>query len=167
MEKTVINTTEFKKDDEVYSKISRKALCFQITKDMLSSVLPNILSGSLVLSLIWGFVYIFFIGVLVFQTVETLTEYFSHPVTVLISLETTNGDVAFPTVTLCNNNILRKSYVKRVSYLQDLAFLDRFAQSSLTRELNFTGSECHGDEFKCQECKDLTPKMLRPKKACM
>ena len=138
------------------SSTSLKALWLQTTRHMLSVILPNLLTGSWILNVVWSFIYLFFVGVLIFQTTETLKDYFSHPVTVVISLETSNDEVIFPTVTICNNNILRKSYVRRISYLQDLAFLDDLIQAAIDAEYEFFEIDkdiCGTGLFECRNRK--------------
>ena len=101
------------------------------SRELLDNIMPRVSAFSGPVSILWLVVYLFFVAVLVYQTYSTLEDYFSHPVVVTLSIETNHKEVEFPAVTLCNNNIVKKSMIARIPYLQDLAFLDSYTMGSL------------------------------------
>ena len=119
---------------------------------LLDSIMPQVSVFSGPVALFWLLVYLFFVFILFLQTYSTLADYFSHPVVVTVSIETNHKEIDFPAVTLCNNNIVKKSMISRIPYLQDLAFLDSYTMGSLIANVenaeNVTCSET--EEFKCQ-----------------
>ncbi len=111
--------------------ITKKEVLLLCFRDFVRNVTPQIHETSGLLSLMWSLAYLTFATVLLYQTSMTVSDYLSYPVTVSISLQTGSGPVEFPAVTICNNNMLRKSAVGRVTYLRDLALLDQFVQAEL------------------------------------
>ena len=118
-------------DELQQSGESKRAKILMETKEFITSVMPGLFVTSVFLKLMWALVYISFMGLTITQSVTTLVEYYSHPVTTTVTVKSDPKDSEFPAVTICNNNIARKSYIARVKYLQDLAWLDDYVRESL------------------------------------
>ncbi|XP_075257927.1 epithelial sodium channel subunit beta-2-like isoform X2 [Convolutriloba macropyga] len=84
----------------------------------------------------------------VFQAYSTFSDYLSYPVNVAVSLETNSDALDFPAVTVCNNNILRRSSVKRIAYLNDLSILDTYIMQKVEIDTGIN-DECGSYMFQC------------------
>ena len=85
-----------------------------LTKSFLSATMPQVIATSSLISLIWAACYLFFLAVLVFQAVLTVKEYYTYPVNVELTIQAKTKFLKFPAVTVCNNNIVKKSYISRI-----------------------------------------------------
>ena len=110
--------------------------------------MPQVLIPVVPLAVMWMVVYLGFVFVLGYQTYATLKDFYSYPVTTSVSLKTATHDVTFPTITVCNNNIVRKSYITRITYLQDLAFLDDYVVNKLRSEVEQSAEDTSACEEK-------------------
>ena len=94
-----------------------------LNKNFLSATMPQVIAASSCISLIWGVFYFCFLAVLVWQALLTVKDYFSYPVNVEFTIETDSNFLAFPAVTVCNNNIVKKSYVARIPKYKGVWFM--------------------------------------------
>ena len=130
-EKLRTNDTELVPDKDKTTSTSSKIV--KVTKTFLGAIMPQIIeSTSTAASLIWAFFYTVFILMLALQTYKSLEDFFSRPVTVGIIIDSTKPSLEFPAVTICNNNIVRKNFIKRIPRFQELATLTELVYHTLT-----------------------------------
>ncbi|XP_063721483.1 uncharacterized protein LOC134848073 [Symsagittifera roscoffensis] len=126
----------------------------ELTVETANALSPQLFAPSLLMKLMWFLVYSAFIYVYILQTMYTLSDYNSHPVIVSVYLRTDAVDLEFPAVTICNNNIVRKTSLSRIKYLQDLAWLDDFSRQTLKDKHykdDYGPPECDwGNQFECR-----------------
>ena len=110
---------------------------FLLTRNFLTAIMPQILStSSVLLSLIWALAYFVSFAILATQAYLTFNDYYSHPVNVEVSLETSSGSLEFPAVTICNNNMVKRSFISRISHLKELATLSEYVYQMELPETN-------------------------------
>ena len=108
---------------------------FLLTKNFLTAIMPQILStSSIFISLIWAIAYLLSVVILVAQTYLTFKDYYSHPVNVEVTLETSSTFLEFPAVTVCNNNPVKKNFIYRISHLKELATLSDHVYQTILPE---------------------------------
>ena len=98
--------------------------------------MPQVVAASSFASLIWLAFYLFFFSILALQAFLTLQDYYSYPVNVEFSIETSSTSLEFPAVTVCNNNIVRKSSIARIPKYAELASLSDFVYQQILPEAN-------------------------------
>ena len=97
---------------------------FLLSKNFASAIMPQVIStSSIFISSIWAIAYLLSVVILVAQTYLTFKDYYSHPVNVEVTLETSSTFLEFPAVTVCNNNLVKKNFIYRISHLKELATL--------------------------------------------
>ena len=96
----------------------------KVTENFVMSTMPQIFTHSRGFSVLWALAYLIFITILVYQAIETAVDFFSHPVNVQVSLESNSISLPFPAITVCNNNVIKKSQIRRMTRYQELANLD-------------------------------------------
>ena len=128
----------FENQERQFSKRDQILLA---SRSFVNGVMPQLFASSSILFLFWLLAYFFFMAVLVSQTVQTLADFMAHPVNVEIVLESTVSELEFPAVALCNNNLVRKNYISRVTYLRSLALLDKTASVNFHKNESQTCSE--------------------------
>ena len=134
---------------------SKKTLLLTSTVGVIKVLAPNVISGSVLLGLLWTVLYVFFLSVLAAQTWMMVSDFASHPVTVSISIRSDTFSAQFPTVTLCNNNIARASMLQRVSRYEDLVFLDSYIANNLDIVYNSPKPETSSLNLTTEKAKDL------------
>ncbi|XP_038055438.1 acid-sensing ion channel 1-like [Patiria miniata] len=92
---------------------------------------------SLVRRIIWAIVLLFFMGVLIFVVVDNTVRYFNYNVTSIVTVKYVN-DLTFPAVTICNYNLLRKSYSEKAFDEDVLDAFKVFGPSNGQSSINFT-----------------------------
>ena len=112
-----------------------------VTKSFIGATMPQVLASSAFLSLIWIAAYLFFVAILTIQAFMTFKDYYSHPVNVEVTIETTSNFLDFPAVTFCNNNIVKKSSISRMPRYKELAFLSDVVYQNVLPEENTDNSE--------------------------
>ena len=122
-----------------------------VTRSFGSTVMPQLFHSSSIFSTVWLLAYFLFFAILIVQTSMTLADYLSHPVNVDISLVSDSSELEFPAIAVCNNNIVKKSYISRVTYLRDLALLDKFTFSDFLYQ---TGERQNCTDEGMFACKD-------------
>ena len=116
---------------------TKRELITMATKNLASSLMPQLsFTISRVMPVIWAVAYLLFISMLFYQTWMTIADYFSHPTVVSISIERSDEPIEFPAITICNNNMIRKSLIARSTNLKDLAFLDYYMYQRLEIQNN-------------------------------
>ena len=113
--------------------ISKKIQMLLVTRNFGNGITPHLFNNSSALFLLWLIAYFSFFAILILQTSMTLVDYMSHPVTVEITLETGAAELEFPAVALCNNNVVKKSFISRITFMRSLALLDEFAWVNFDR----------------------------------
>ena len=118
-----------------------------LTKTFLNSTMPQVIAPSYAVSFVWFVLYIMFIAILVLQAFLTLRDYYSHPANVEMTFETSSKTLEFPAVTVCNNNIVKKSSIARIPRYTELASLsdyvyqmnlpEKFRNTAKIKELGF------------------------------
>ena len=112
-----------------------RARIANVTKTFLGAIMPQIMeSTSTAASTIWALFYSVFIFMLFLQTYNSVKDYFSRPVTVGIIIDSTKPSLEFPAVTICNNNIVRKNFIKRIPRFEELASLTELVYHTLAPE---------------------------------
>ena len=99
------------------------------------STMPQIFNvTSMVMRVFWVVAYVVFVCVCIQQAYSTLHEYLSYPVNLVISIDTQADQLEFPAVTVCNNNIVRKNSIVKMTYLQDLFHLDDYVMRKVEQD---------------------------------
>ena len=108
----------------------------KVTKKFLKAIMPQVVTTSYFISFIWIAFYLCFVAILSFQAFSTLKDYQSYPVNVEVRIETSAKSLDFPAVTLCNNNIVKKSLISRIPKYKELASLSDIVYNEIIPEHN-------------------------------
>ena len=107
-----------------------------VTKSFIGKTMPQVLATSALMSFVWSILYLFFLTILTLQAILTFNDYYSHPVNVEVTIETSSQSLEFPAVTLCNNNIVKKTSISRIPKYKELAFLSDFIFQQILPQSN-------------------------------
>ena len=124
---------ETKNDEKIIGTAEKFGL---VTKSFIGATMPQVLASSALLSFVWITAYLFFFSILTTQALLTFKDYNSHPVNVEVTIDTTSNFLDFPAVTLCNNNIVKKTYISRIPRYKELASLSDFVYQQVLPEAN-------------------------------
>ena len=117
--------------DESLSTMRTSEKLTMMTKSFIGNTMPQILGNSAFISVIWISFYLFFVAILTLQAVLTFKDYYSHPVNVEVTIETGSNSLEFPAVTICNNNIVKKSSISRIPKYNELASLSDYVYQEI------------------------------------
>ena len=128
----------------------------RLTKSFLTATMPQVIATSSFISFIWLLLYIFFLIVLLFQAFLTLRDYYSYPVNVEITINTSSKSLEFPAVTLCNNNMVKKNLLARIPKYKELAALsDVVHQQNLPERNRDTQVLTNWGFYQCRDSPDI------------
>ncbi|XP_060579534.1 uncharacterized protein LOC132736423 [Ruditapes philippinarum] len=119
---------EEKKDDLSYLKDERKPTLKETLKELAESSslhgIPKIVSSrQIVVKVLWSILVLAAFAVVSFQLYLLFKTYYSYPSQTSVSLDF--SPIAFPAITLCNLNPVRKSQLHRSEDLRDLLSEDQ------------------------------------------
>ena len=103
-----------------------------------NALLPQVGGTHKTFRLLWILIYLGLTVVFLYSFQELLKKYFAYPTTSELILEI-DDKVTFPSVTVCNENPVRKSSIGRYRVFADLLLLDKYVENKV--EMSLLGSE--------------------------
>ena len=90
---------------------------------------PAIGRGNKVIRFIWIFTYFVLTLLFVWSVEIIIKKYYSYPTSIKIEI-ISRDELEFPAVTVCNENPVKRSLIKRLRQFNDLILLEDYVKSS-------------------------------------
>ena len=131
---------------EVEEKGGKRRLIRDAVSETGDKMLPEIVGAeSWVFVALWVVAYLVLSGLFVNQMAGLTREYFEYNVDTTVSI-VKNNEAAFPSVTVCNANPVRKEVLARITKYQSLAALDDYVESTLQSHVEDTDDVVDDDD---------------------